>query len=109
MKPLKDETIQTVLQDLETMKDVSEEQIKQTAARLDAKNYQPMLLTDTPNFLNMTSDELAAHIQELVSARRDELTEQHLNLLIYHFRLLQRLRRDEPEAWDEVNELMEDD
>lgn len=109
MNALTDKTIANVLQELETLDDTSAGQIAQTAEQLEAMSYQPILLTDTPNFLRMTSKELSTHIQELVSNHRNELTEQHLSLLIYHFKLLQRLRRDEPEAWDEINELMEDD
>ncbi|HKL22090.1 MAG TPA: hypothetical protein VJ904_09805 [Tichowtungia sp.] len=50
---------------------------------------------------------LLATIKDL--AEKPKTTEQHLNLLFYHYALLQRLRRNQPEAWDEVNELMEDD
>jgi hypothetical protein len=45
----------------------------------------------------------------LNSSRPAATTSPNLNLLLYHYRLLRRLRDDEPEAWDEVNELMEDD
>lgn len=109
MNALTDQTIQNVLQELHTLDDASAEQIAQTAEQLEAMSYEPILLTDTPDFLRMTSEDLSAHVQDLVSNHRNELTEQHLSLLVYHFKLLRRLRRDEPEAWDEVNELMEDD
>ena len=33
----------------------------------------------------------------------------HLKLLYYFYELLTRLRQDDPAAWDEVNELYEDD
>lgn len=38
-----------------------------------------------------------------------EIRLRHLQLLLYHYNLLCRLRDDEAEAWDEVNELYEDD
>lgn len=82
--------------------------IEQTVDRLNAMNYQPLLLTDTPQFLTFTTSGLREYIQQLTQTQKD-LSEQHLSLLLYHYKLLQRLRRDEPEAWDEINELMEDD
>ena len=71
-------------------------------------NWQPTLLADPPDFLTLTKDKLKAFIEQLTANSKD-LTEQHLSLLLYHYRLLQKLRNDEPEAWDEINELMEDD
>lgn len=88
--------------------DASADQIQQAAERLDAMNYQPILLIEPEDFLHITKDQLISFIREKAQ-NNNELTEQHLNLLVYQYRLLQRLRRDEPEAWDEVNELMEDD
>ena len=32
-----------------------------------------------------------------------------MKIMLYHFKLLTRLRKNEPEAWDEVNELYEED
>jgi hypothetical protein len=88
--------------------DADQSRINETLQRLQAMNYQPILLVDAPGFLTMTRAGLLEFIRNLVK-EKNELTEQHLSLLVYHYRLLQRLRRDEPEAWDEINELMEDD
>ncbi|MDK2857274.1 MAG: hypothetical protein PWQ29_509 [Verrucomicrobiota bacterium] len=88
--------------------DADQSRIDETFQRLQAMNYQPILLVDAPGFLTMTRAGLLEFIRNLVK-EQNGLTEQHLSLLVYHYRLLQRLRRDEPEAWDEINELMEDD
>jgi len=109
MKPLTPEYTKQVLQQIQELPpDLDKDAIEQTAERLEAKNWQPMLLTDVPDFLTITRDELYAYIEQL-TADRDDLTEQHLSLLLYHYRLLQNLRNDKAEAWDEINELMEDD
>lgn len=108
MKALTAEYTQQVLKKIEALpQDASPQQIQQTADQLSAMSYQPMLLNDAPDFFHITKDRLGQMVNEL--ANEPNTTEQHLNLLVYHYELLQRLRRDEPEAWDEVNELMEDD
>jgi hypothetical protein len=89
--------------------DIRSEQIEATARRLEAQNYSPMLLVEVPGFLRMRRQELIDTVEELIKTRREELTPQHLSLLLYHYRRLQQLRRDDPEAWDVVNELMDDD
>ncbi|MBL7016738.1 MAG: hypothetical protein ISR84_04185 [Kiritimatiellales bacterium] len=110
MKPLTPEYTQVVLHKIEALPpDAPPEQIEQTAAALQAMNYQPTLLNDAPDFFHMTRSGLVQLIVDLTGTPGNELTEQHLSLLFYHYALLQRLRRNEPEAWDEVNELMEDD
>ena len=109
MKPLSLEYTRSVLAQLQELPpDAGDEARVQTAARLRVLNWEPILLTDPSGFLEITREQLSAHIRQLTS-RHTDLTEQHLSLLLYHYRLLQRLRRDEPEAWDKVNELMEDD
>jgi hypothetical protein len=109
MKPLTPEYTEQILQQIaEFPPDAEEAAIHETADRLKAMNWQPTLLAGPPDFLTITRDQLKAFIEQLTAGRND-LTEPHLNLLLYHYRLLRRLRDDEPEAWDEVNELMEDD
>lgn len=109
MEPLTPEYTRSILQQIQELPpDAEPGAIEETAGRLNAMNWQPTLLTDYPDFVTTTRDELRQFIEELTD-KRDDLTEQHLSLLLYHYRLLQRLRTDDPEAWDEVNELMEDD
>ena len=88
--------------------DAPENKIEVTAARLNGMNYQPILLVDAPDFLTFTKACLLKFVQTLVTEQND-LTKPHLTLLVYQFRLLQHLREDDPVAWDEVNELTEDD
>ncbi len=102
------EYTQGILHKIEVLPpDAAPAEIEQTAAELQAMNYQPTLLNEVPDFFHMTKPRLVQLVVDV--AGRPEATEQHLSLLLYHYTLLQRLRRNEPQAWDEVNELMEDD
>ena len=88
----------------------SEQQIEETAKRLEKITYQPMLMVEPPDFLRITKEKLLNFVDQLVQDQKCEnLTEQHLNLLVHHYELLQRLRNDDPEAWDEISEIMEED
>ena len=111
MNQLTPEHVQSIRKQIEALPDdAAAEQIEQAAKRLEKIGYQPMLIAAPPDFLRITKTRLLAFINDLVANPGEtELTEQHLNLLLHHYRLLQRLRRDEPEAWDEISELMEED
>ncbi len=90
--------------------DPSAEQIERTAHHLETIAYQPILLVEPPDFLRTTKAALLSFIDQLTTDRgKHDLTEQHLSLLLHHFKLLQRLRKDDPEAWDEVAEVTEED
>jgi hypothetical protein len=110
MNPLTPEYTQEILSKINALPaDTVTDQIKETAAELELMNYRPLLLNDVPDFLHLTKSGLIQFIKKITDNPPRPLTEQHLSLLLYHYDLLQRLRRNEPEAWDEVNELMEDD
>lgn len=97
--------------------------IESTARDLEAVSYEPVLLLKTPGFLRMTHKDLereVARVHEMTTkemmaegfaenASFNEFKAKHLQLLIYHYGLLCRLRTDDPVAWDTVNELYEDD
>ncbi len=95
--------------------------IGKTADVLEGMKYTPTLLTDFPGFLRVSSDAFFARVEEILNApdvdegdlppdeTQDSFRERQVSMLIYHYKLLNRLRQDEPEAWDEINELMEDD
>lgn len=90
--------------------DHDDKSIQSTANDLLGMKYTPTLIFETPGFHNMKKGDILSEIDRIESM--DEKTEQkitHLKLLIYHYKLLIRLRNNEPEAWDEVNELYEDD
>ena len=83
--------------------------------------YTPTLLTDFPGFLRVDSGAFFTRVEEVLNApdvnpedlppdeTQDSFRERQVSMLIYHYKLLNRLRQGEPEAWDEINELMEDD
>jgi hypothetical protein len=111
MNPLTPEHVQSVCKALESLPDdVSDDRIEQTAARLEKISYEPLLIRRPPGFLRITRDRLLAFIHELATASGEgQATEQDLNLLLHQFRFLQRLRQNDPEAWDEISELWEED
>ena len=103
--------------------DAAPEAIERTAAELRMQNFSPNLLVETPGFTSMTRAEVTAEavrVNELPDDRlppfnpdsfegADAFRQRQVELLHYYFELLTRLRRDEPEAWDFVHELYEDD
>jgi trans-2-enoyl-CoA reductase len=103
--------------------DASADVIESTASRLEGMSYEPVLLLKTPCFLRMARKDLEAEIQRVnemttqemmaegfaANANFNEFKAKHLQLLVYHYNLLCRLRNDDPAAWDTINELYEDD
>ena len=97
--------------------------IEETAKTLEGLHYAPVLLLKTPGFLRMSRTDLEAEILRInnltneemmaegfaANANFNEFKAKHLQLLIYHYNLLCRLRADEPRAWDTIKELYEDD
>lgn len=81
--------------------------IEKTAKRLEDMNFSPILLTEIPDFLHLTNRRALEQFDK-ISESGENIIKQ-LNLLVYWYRLLVELRQDVPEAWDEVNELYEDD
>lgn len=97
--------------------------IEQVASDLERTHYEPIFLFPVEQFLRMTKAEViseAQRIRDMDSAKIEAWEFQHrddpekvrveqLNMLKRNYHLLARLRADEPEAWDEVHELYEDD
>jgi len=104
-------------------KDAPEVKVEETAGILEGMNYEPVLLLKTPRFLRMKRKDLETEIERVnrmtakemmaegfaENANFNEFKAKHLQLLIYHYRLLCRLRADDPDSWDVINELYEDD
>jgi hypothetical protein len=104
-------------------KDAPADVIESTAKTLEGMNYEPVLLLKTPGFLRMGISGLEHEIERVhqmtvkemmaegfaENANFNEFKAKHVQLLIYHYNLLCRLRSDDPTAWDIVNELYEDD
>ena len=109
MEPLTPEYTQQTLQKIISLPDDADRAvIEETAQRLRSLNWQPILLSEPPDFLTITKPGIEQFIATLVNDGKPH-SRQELSLLAYHFRLLQQLRANVPEAWDEVNELMDDD
>jgi len=103
--------------------DAPADRIEFTAQTLEGKSYEPVLLLRTPGFLRMGRNELEKEIERVRSLSDEEMMAagfsasadfaefkaKHLQLLVYHYNLLCRLRNDDPSAWDMINELYEDD
>ncbi len=103
--------------------DAVAEKIESTARVLEGMNYEPVLLLKTPGFLRMGKRALCDEIGRVVDllpeqmlaagfglgANYEEWKARHIQLLLYHYGLLCRLRDDEPAAWDTIYELYEDD
>jgi len=103
--------------------DAPASKIEETAKTLEGMNYEPVLLLKTPGFLRMGIKDLESEIERVTrmpdaemmaegfaaNANFSAFKAKHLQLLIYHYGLLCRLRNDEPTAWDTINELYEDD
>ena len=104
-------------------KDAPADKIESTASMLEGMIYEPVLLLKTPGFTRMIRKNIEKEIQRVhemttqemmaegfaLNANFNEFKAKHLQLLIYHYNLLCRLRVGDPTAWDTVNELYEDD
>ena len=100
-----------------------EKSVEINANALKGMSYSPTLLFDTPQFITFTKQDLLGEINRVADLPRDdqmlkmvevdvdfnEFKLTHIKLLINQFTLLTRLRNDEDEAWEEINELYEDD
>lgn len=97
--------------------------IQQTARRLESVHYAPILILPVEGFFDfsktdalreidrvtgLTEEELRAQGVEIHQTTQDIRLEQ-IRLLIYHFKLLTRLRQDDAAAWDEIDELYRED
>ncbi len=103
--------------------DAPADKIEETAQTLEGMHYEPLLLLKTPGFLRMGRKELEAEIERVTAMSDAEMMKEgfaanadfavfkakHLQLLIYHYNLLCRLRNDDATAWDTIRELLEDD
>ena len=86
--------------------------MERTADRLEGMNFSPILLHEIPGFLRLSKGQILLEFDRIAqqeSTASGNGTLQGLNLIVYWFRLLTQLRKDKPEAWDEINELYEDD
>ena len=101
----------------------SAEQIERTASDLERLGYDPLFLIDVKGFVRFTAKEAKEAIDRILSMKDERLQELQagtnrsaedlkqttIGILVSQFTLLERLRAEEPEAWDEIHELYEDD
>lgn len=97
--------------------------IQQTVTRLEGLHITPTLILPAKRFLYFSKADMLEEIDRVAKLTEQELQQQgveltqemqqvkleQIGLLVYHFKLLTRLRRDVPEAWDEIDELYGDD
>ena len=115
---------QTLIQQVRELHDVDDKQaVEATITRLKCLNYMPIFIIETQNFFALTKADILKEIERLSNLTDAEMIEAgfsldrdflnlkitQMRLLVYHFRLLLRLRNDEADAWDEIDELYTDD
>ena len=83
--------------------------IESTRKELESYHYSPTLTVDVPNFLSATKSDIVAFINGLIASRGNTLNREDLSLIMYHYRLLQKLRCDDPESWNQVMEMLDED
>ena len=103
--------------------DPAQEVIDRTARELESYSYEPLLIIPVEGFTRLGKRDFISHCYDVLALSDhdvaelpvaytqdpDRIRQDQLRLLISQYDLLVRLRRDEPEAWDEVHELYEDD
>lgn len=97
--------------------------IDRVAVDLERYGYEPGVFFPVPDFPYYSGEEMEEEIDRIVamdeeeieglSLSRDrsvqEVKQITIDILTSQFMLLERLRAGEPEAWDEIHELYEDD
>ena len=101
----------------------TDDAIEQTARDLEKMGYEPPVFLPVKGFLRFRVkdihnelDRIAAldpkEVEGLKLAQEkspEEVKKRDIDILTNQFLLLERLRAGEPEAWDEIHELYEDD
>ncbi len=119
----RDRMINEAIVKLALIRDADRQRIERVAADLERYTYEPIFLFPVPGFLRMDKLSVVGYIKGLENMGEeeirsfgilgdespDELVGRQLKMVIRNFSLLSRLREDEPEAWDEIHELYEDD
>ena len=107
---LNTENIRDLMKELNGLpEDSCKDTITSTRKELEGYNYSPLLTIDVPDFLSATRDDIVSFITRTVETHADEVDPSDLSLIVYHYRLLQKLRCSDPESWDHVTELMDED
>ncbi|MGL1933272.1 MAG: hypothetical protein OCC45_16180 [Desulfotalea sp.] len=114
------EKVAHLIEDVRCLEDmVGKETIEQTAIRLEGLHYAPPVTTPVKTFLRLTSNSLLAEIDKILDMPDQEacalapdnpkecqdLRLQFISVQIYYYKQLMQLRQENPEAWDEVDEM----
>lgn len=97
--------------------------IDRVALDLERYGYEPGIFFPVPDFASYTKEDMIEEIDRIINMDEEEvkgfaLAEERsveevkkiaIDMLTAQFLLLERLRAGEPEAWDEIHELYEDD
>ncbi len=112
--------IEALRDDIRVMTDIDEaDKVNETAARLKGLNYTPPVSVGLDTFLTYTTAGLVREIDRIVDLPEAKMAHlggnektgiwaiklEHISVLVFYFKELAALRRQVPEAWDEVDEL----
>jgi len=101
----------------------TDDAIEKTARDLEKKGYEPPVFLPVKGFLRFRVKDIHNELERIVSldprevaeiklaqeTSPEEVKKRDIDILTSQFLLLERLRSGEPEAWDEIHELYEDD
>lgn len=115
---------ESLLEEAGRLEDIADrDAVEETAETLERYNYAPTLLWPINLFTRMDREKLLRVMREAAEAPEKEFLEYgfspdedldekrilQMRALLNHYRFLLRLRAGEAEAWEEFNELYEDD
>jgi hypothetical protein len=97
--------------------------VDRVAEDLERYGYDPGIFFPVPDFASYSAEEMGEQLDSILAMDEEEveglaIAEDRsaaevkriaVDMLIGQFYLLERLRAGEPEAWDEIHELYEDD
>lgn len=101
----------------------TDDAIEQTARDLEEMGYEPPVFLPVKGFLRFRVKDIHNELERIAALDPNEVAElklaqekspeevkkRDIDILTNQFLLLERLRAGEPEAWDEIHELYEDD
>lgn len=99
--------------------DAGKEAIEQTAARLEALNYAPSVITPIHHFLRLDKQALLEEVDRIIAMpdqeacalapndpkKCEDLRLQFIKVILFYYEKLILLRQGDADEWDEVDEL----
>jgi hypothetical protein len=102
--------LKDVLREITSLpEDADTDKIDQTRRELEGYNWSPMLTVDIPDFLSATKTDIIRFLKDMTAQQLQDMKNEDLSLIVYHYKLLRKLRRNDPEGWDYITELMVED